>query len=65
MKNIYFVISARSYNDVSAIAEAHKLVKVGGPNYGSVEVRICNTEKLIAEVFSDGTVSLAGGQDGN
>lgn len=59
MKNIYFVILARSHNDACAIAEAHKLAKVGGPEYGSVEVRICGTKTLIAHVFSDGSVNLA------
>lgn len=60
MKNIYFIILARSHNDACAIAEAHKLAKVGGPEYGSVEVRTCGTKKLIAHVFSDGAVGLAG-----
>lgn len=60
MKNIYFVILARSHNDACAIAEAHKLAKVGGPNYGSVEVRVCGTKELIAHVLPDGTVGLAG-----
>lgn len=63
MKNIYFVILARSHNDACAIAEAHKLAKVGGPEYSSVEVRTCGTKELIAHVFPDGAVGLASKSD--
>ncbi len=59
MKNIYFVILAKSKNDAGAIAEAHNLAKAGGTECSSVEVRTCGTEELIAHVFPDGAVGLA------